>query len=240
MATGDRTDILARLKGAMPLWFGQSSPILDGVLSGFSVVAEWGYGLLQYAKLQTRVATATEGFLDLAAFDFLGRRIRRKPAQSDTVLRGVIQKEVLRTRATRTGVLQAIQDLTNSQATMFEPAYSFDTGGLDTTYLAYDEVGAWGSRDYPFQAFLNIQQPVGVGVPNVAGLDTSYGAFDGGGYSSLVDATAITGVVTNQDIYDTIEATRAAGVTMWVNIGSPPITGGHLDTDFYLDATLLA
>lgn len=239
MATGDNADVLARLKSVLPSWFPQSTPILDGVLSGFAQIGAWGYSLLQYTQAQTRIATATDGFLDLAAFDFFGLRVRRKAAQPDAVLRGVIKAEVLRERDTRRGMIKALTDLTGTPVSIFEPSYAYDTGGYNTYGLAFDETGAWGSRDLPFQMFITVVEPIGAGVPNVAGFDTGYGAW-GGGYSSLIDKNAITGNVTNQDIYDTVEATRAAGVTCWVNITTPPVHGAHLDIDFVLDTSQLS
>ncbi len=239
MAIGDVNDVLSRLKSVLPSWFPQSTPILDGVLSGFAQIGSWAYGLLQYTQAQTRVATATDGFLDLAAYDFFGLRVRRKAAQPDAVLRGVIKTEVLRERDTRRGMIKALIDLTGTPVSIFEPSYAYDTGGYDTTSLAFDTNGAWGSRDLPYQMFITVVEPIGAGVPNVAGFDTSYGAWNGG-YSSLIDKSAITGNITNQDIYDTVEATRAAGITCWVNITTPPVIGARLDIDFVLDTSLLS
>ena len=45
------------------------------------------YGLTAYARLQTRIATATDGFLDLISFDFFGRRCPGKPQESDAAFR---------------------------------------------------------------------------------------------------------------------------------------------------------
>lgn len=239
MAIGDGDNILSRLKSVLPAWWPQLTPILDAVLSGFATIGARGYAILQYARLQTRIATATDGFLDIAAFDFFGLRVRRRVSQSDSVLRKVIRDEVLRTRGTRPGIAKALLDLTGSPASIFEAYYAYDTGGWDTFSLAYDQFGAYGSRDLPYQMFINVVQPIGAGVPNVAGYDTSWAAW-GGGFSAYIDQTDITGTVTDQDIYDTIEATRAAGMTCWVNIGYPPTIGAHIDVDFVLDQSELA
>jgi hypothetical protein len=238
MATGDTNDVLARLKSVVPAWFPQSSPILDGVLSGFAQVGSWAYGLLQYTKAQTRIKTASDGFLDIALLDYFGNRIRRKLSQQDAVIRAEIPAEVLRERGTRAGMLKALLDLTGSPATIFEPGYAYDTGGYDSYSLAFDTNGGWGTYSLPYQMFITVVQPTGAGVPNVAGWDTTFGAWDGG-YSCFIDQSAITGTVTDQDIYDTIEATRAAGVTAWVNIGTLPHKHGRLGIDFILGSTQL-
>ncbi len=223
MAAGDRADMLDRLKSVLPPWFPSETPLLDGVLMAPAAVMAWAYGFLALTKLQTRIATATDRFLDLAAFDFFGLRVRRKPGQNDKSFRAVIPAEVLRARGTRDGILQAITDLTGGGATMFEPYYPFDTGGWDSYALGFDQAGGWGSRDMPYEVLIHADQPVGAGVPNAAGLDSSFAAWDGG-YSTLMDVSDITGTVTFQDIYDVIESTRAAGITCWVNISprSPP------------------
>ena len=239
MATGDDDDIKTRLMMVMPNWFGADAPIKDALVSGFAKIGSWGYAILQYAKAQTRISTATDFFLDLAAFDFFGMRVKRKTAQPDDVFRDVIRKEVLRERGTRRGMLKALRDLTGTDAVIFEPSYAFDTGGYDTYGLGYDIAGGWGSRNYPNQFFIRVVEPIGAGVPNVAGYDTIYGAFDGG-YSSFIDPTDIVGKVTQQDIYDTIEATRTAGVTCWVTIGPPLPKPAQLGIDFVLGTSALA
>lgn len=238
MATGDNNDILARLKSVIPPWFSQATPVLDAVLSTFAQIGSWGYGLLQFVKLQARVATATDIFLDLIAFDFFGFRVRRKASQLDADFRTVISNEVLRERGTRAGMLKALLDLTGSPARMFEVAYPYDTGGFDTFALGFDISGGWGSNDLPYQNFINVVQPIGAGVPLVAGYDTGYGAWDGG-FSSLIDANSIRGKVTDQDIYDTIEATRTAGVTYYVNIGQPTPPIARLGIEFILGSSQL-
>lgn len=137
MATGDRSDILSRLKAVLPSWWAASSPVLDGVLSGFSTVASWGYGLLVYTQLQTRILTATDGFLDLAAFDFFGPRLRRFKNETDTSLSARIRAEVLRPRVSRGATSQALKDLTGKAPIFFEPWNTGDAGGWDVGGFAY-------------------------------------------------------------------------------------------------------
>ena len=104
MATGDADDMLARIKATLPGWFPSDAPILDGLLYGFATSAAWVYGLITYAKLQTRVGTATDGFLDLIAFDFFGRRMRRG-TRSDALFRSAIIAELFRPRQTRQAII---------------------------------------------------------------------------------------------------------------------------------------
>src|ERR1700754_5054612 len=73
MSTGDVEDIFGRLRGYLPTrWFGSpsdSKPIRDAVLVGFAVVLSYLHDLYVYAKLQTRLATMTDGWLDMFAAD---------------------------------------------------------------------------------------------------------------------------------------------------------------------------
>ena len=84
MATGDQTDILNRLRSVLPPWFGTAAtPVLNAVLSGFASGAAAVYSLLAYVRLQTRLGTATDGFLDMIALDFFGRRFQRLGNEMD-------------------------------------------------------------------------------------------------------------------------------------------------------------
>jgi hypothetical protein len=71
------------------------------------------------------------------------------------------------------------------------------------------------------------------------GFGAIYGIGIGGGAFAFADLSKISCTVTNQDIYNSVEATRAAGVTAWVNIGPKPIQSGRLGFDFYLTTSQL-
>ena len=239
MATGDTNDIRKRLKAVLPLrWFPDKAPILDGVLTAFGTAASFIYSAISFAKLQTRISTASGMFLDIAAYDFFGRRIQRKTGQNDSSFAATIQAEVLRDRVTRAGVKKAVQDLTGSPVSIFEPFNPQDTGGFGICF-AFNAAGAWGSDDLPYTMFVNAIEPIGAGIPNLSGLNDSYGGFGAGAFA-FADVSKISGNVTNQDIYDAINTSRAAGITVWVKIGSPPLPQFHLDEDFVLDSSTLA
>jgi hypothetical protein len=75
MATGDTSDITARLKGALPArWFGDTAPIRDALLTGWATAHSFLYSLYLYAKLQTRILTRARR---LAGCD-RGRLLRRR------------------------------------------------------------------------------------------------------------------------------------------------------------------
>ena len=77
--TGDQQDMLARLRAVLPTrWFPDSAPVLDGLLSGLASGWSWVYQQLQYVKAQTRIATATDIWLDIIADDYFGSSLARR------------------------------------------------------------------------------------------------------------------------------------------------------------------
>lgn len=230
-------DVLVRLKKVLPAaWFPDESPDLDAILGGAATVALHGYDMLSDAKKQSRISTSAGGWLDLLAFDFFGLRFRRK-GRSDAAFRAAIIAEITRERATRRGVDRAVEDLTGKPATVFELFNPYDTGGLDTPYLGFDEIGRWGDLT-PFQFFVEAVQPTGAGIPDTGGLDELPGGLDTSP-GMLGALSFVRGAVTQSDIFATIEDNRAAGVRCWAQIGPMPVDGGRLDRDFILDQTPL-
>lgn len=220
------------------LAYAPAKGVIGNILQGAAAALSWIYTLIQYVARQTRRITTSDGFLDLGLFDFFALRIRRKPSQTDASVQALWKREVLRRRVTRTYVQEAVEDLTGTEVTIFEPFNPQDTGGIGAQWAFNEPACAWGSDAYPYTMFITAVEPIGAGIPNLSGFNDSYGGF-GAGQFALADQALTTGAVTNQDIYDMINFTRGAGVTCWVNIGPPPITGGRLDSSFYLDTTPL-
>ena len=143
---GDATDMLRRLKAVLPArWFADDSPILDGMLTGLSWGWTWVYGLLTYVRAQTRIATATDVWLDIIAQDFFATRVFRRPSELDNVLRRRIQRELVRERGTRAAVISVLTDLTGRMPQVFEPARPADTGGYGSATAG----GAGGGLGVP-------------------------------------------------------------------------------------------
>jgi len=130
---GDQSDFLRRLKSALPPWFGTNTPIMDAVLSGPSSSFSIIYSLIKYATNQTRLKTATDGWLDLAARDFFALGFRRRTNEPDAAYQARILAEIIRPRVTRAAVSKAVQDLTGIAPIIFEPARVFDTGAFGTS-----------------------------------------------------------------------------------------------------------
>jgi len=137
MAKGDQQDLYQRLRAQLPPWFGDaaSSPILNGLLQGLAYGWAYFYALLVYARLQTRIKTATDGWLDMIASDFFGLTLQRKTGQSDASFRANIVANLFRERGTRNAIIKVLTDLTGRPPTIIEPSRPMDTGvygGSDT------------------------------------------------------------------------------------------------------------
>jgi len=240
MATGDQKDVAGRLVSILPpSWFPDPAANKWSLLQGFANVASWCFNLIAFAKLQTRISTATGVFLDLIAFDYFGRGFLRKRGQPDNSFSIGIKREVLRPRQTRAAIIEAVNDLTQTPVTVFEPWNAGDSGGFGRAFAFNEPTAAWGSNAYPYTIFVTAVEPAGAGIPGLSGFNDSWSGFGAGAFF-FADLSTVSGLVTNQDIFNAIERSRAAGVTCWVNIGPPPIVGGRLDVDFYLDNTPLS
>jgi hypothetical protein len=235
MAVGDQNDMAARLRAVLPGgWFADadSTPVLSGLLAGLGSVLAQVFGLLGYVQLQTRLLTATDGFVDLAAQDFLGFTVVRRPNESDYGFALRIQHEVLRPRLTRAAIIEACQDLTGNTPALFEPSNIRDTGAWDEGAFGWDSGGGWGDLNCPFQIFVTIErgtapdigalQAATLGKPS--GWDEPLGGWDEGAFAW--SALSIGGV-TDTQIYAAIAGVMASGCTAWVRIvnGAPLVLG---------------
>jgi hypothetical protein len=134
MATGDQQDMLGRLQALLPRgWFGDAPPILTALLTGFAAIFANVYAVLAYAKLQLRIATATDGWLDIISADFFGSTLPRRTGESDTAFRNRITVNLFRERATRKAVVQVLTTLTGRAPIIVEPRRPLDTGGYGGT-----------------------------------------------------------------------------------------------------------
>jgi hypothetical protein len=219
MATGDATDMLTRLKALLPKgWFPDTAPVRDALLSGFAWTLSLIYSLIQYAQLQTRIATATGGFLDLISYDFFGNNLPRNSQEMDAPFRSRIIATLFRPKATRPGMIAVITALTGRAPIIFEPARPLDTGAYGASICGYNVAGGYGSLMLRTQFFMTAFRPASSGIPFIAGYGSpsaGYSIPSRGEYASLQD---IRGAVTDLDIYATIAATKAEGTTAWVNL----------------------
>lgn len=152
---GDGNDMQQRLRLTLPThWFGEVAPVLDGLLAGLAAAWSSLYSLLQLAQLQTRIATATGDFLDLAAIDFFAQWFARRTAESDSSFRARLAWAMRRERATRAALVDtALQAGFTVQ--IFEAARPADTGAYNAAAgLAWNTTGGWGSMAMPFECLV--------------------------------------------------------------------------------------
>lgn len=218
--TGDQSDIYGRLRGYLPRWFGDTPPVINAVLQGLAYGLAYVYSLYAYAKLQTRVLSATDGWLDMIAADFFGSSILRKANQSDASFRGTIILNLFRERATRNGMIKVLKDLTGRTPQIIEVTRPIDTGVYGGPMIGYGAAGAYGSLLMPYQCFVIAYRPLGTGIPSVAGYGISTGGYGQASQAEWASLSMIQGGVADADIYAAIEATRPAGTTVWTNISS--------------------
>jgi hypothetical protein len=194
MATGDQNDCYNRLKAVMPPWFGDPSqtPIINALLQGIAYALSFVYSLWAYAALQTRIKTATDGWLDMIAGDWFGAFLQRRQGQSDASYRALILAWILRERGTRNGVIKVLQDVTGRTPVVFEPNRPIDAGAYSTLMWGYNRAGGYGTQS----------------LPRNAALVTAFRPLNGSQQFGVQDA----------DIYSAVEAVRPAGTTMWVQL----------------------
>jgi hypothetical protein len=220
MATGDQSDIFSRIKSVLPRWFGPASPLLDALLQGLASASAFVFSLYVYARLQTRILTATDGWLDMVAADFFGAALLRSSNQSDASFRARIIINLFRERGTRNAVAKVLLDLTGRAPIIFEPQRPADTGAYRAPNSGYGVAGGYGSMLIPFQAFVQAYRPASTGIPFIAGYGTApggYGVASQADYASLAQSTS---AVSDADLYAAIDSVKPAGSVVWARISS--------------------
>lgn len=219
MATGDQSDIFARLKSILPGWFGSTSPIVDALLQGYANAAAWVYSLYAYAKLQTRIRTATDGWLDMIAADYFGPAIQRQPGQTDASFRTVILANVLQQKATRQALYNALLNLTGRAPLIIEPMRPGDTGGYGVA-CGYGAGGSYGSVVIPFQCFVVAYRSLTGGIPYVAGYSNPPAGYATPSQADYASLQQVIGTTQDAAIYAAIENVRPAGTIVWTRISN--------------------
>lgn len=218
MSTGDQADMFGRLKNLLPLgWFGDNNPVRDALLWGYAQALSWGFTLYLYAKSQTRIKTATDGWLDLIGLDFFGNNLLRLSGQSDASYLNRILINIFRERGTRHGIDQVLFDLTGRHPLIIEPAKPDDCGCLGLT-LGLGVAGPLGSTSCPYQAFVTAYRPAGNGAGGWPGIHTNW--FGLSVTSGLIPSVQLAPAVSDADIIAALEATKMYGSTIWYRISN--------------------
>ena len=230
MTTGSSSDIVSRVRKLIPRgWFQWGAPIRDAILGGLSDSSAWLYNFIGYARAQTRLATAYGIWLDILAYDFLGRTLTRG-GSPDATFRALIQATILQERVTRKGMIAAVTTLTGHAPWVFEPWNTFDTGAYSSPNVGGSKYGSmgygigqggYGNMNLPGQAFMKVTRSASSGVPGVGGYGNNIGGYGSGSVEYAGPQIALGGV-TNDMINRLISLTKPTGSTMWVAVGVFP------------------
>jgi hypothetical protein len=218
--TGDVADLVARFKSVLPArWFGDTTPILDAVVTGLATAWSSLYGLLAAVKAQARIATASGKFLDITATDYFGNSLPRRAGEADAAFSARIRANLVLPRATRAGLAYALENLTGRTPLVFEPLNASDTGGYNAGSLGYGAAGAYGSRNLPFQFFVTAYRPNTTPVSNAGGYNAGPG-----GYNTApmfyADTAQAPGAVDDAEIYTAAASVLPAASIAWMNISN--------------------
>jgi hypothetical protein len=218
--TGDVRDMLARLKLVLPArWFADTTPVLDAVLSAFAAGWSGMYDLLQSVRLQSRLATASGIFLDMAAADYLGSDLPRRAGEADSSYSARIRANLLEPRATRAGVAQALLNLTGRAPIIFEPLNATDTGGYNSFTLGYGLAGGYGCASLPYQFFVTAFRPNATPVSHAGGYNAGPGGF-GMAPMFYAQAAGLGGAATDAEIRGAIAAVLPTTAIAWTKISN--------------------
>ena len=146
-------------------WFSISDfSFIKAVMSGFAQCMSFFYANIQYAKVQTRINTANDGFLDLISGDFLGNAVPRLPNEVDSVYRARIMANVFLKKVTKPAIQYAVTSLFPDKVVNVEIFES--VSGMTIPNLAtpigheevprYDYSGRYGSILQPYETWINI------------------------------------------------------------------------------------
>jgi hypothetical protein len=155
---GLNSNIVLRLQKWLPDgWFPNNiGTRIFATLAGFSADLTPVWAQIIYTKLQTRIKTATDGFLDLISWDFFGPTLPRNTNEIDTAFRTRILANLLRPRVTRQGMITTLTLLTGRAPRVFEPKRPMDTGGWGgNPFGGYGVAGGYSNPAIqPFQAMI--------------------------------------------------------------------------------------
>ena len=219
MFSGDQLSFLNLfLNDQLPLGqFDETDPVVRALANAFAEPSAFNFEQLAFVAAQARIGSATDGYLDLVAQDYLGAgKFPRRASESDGSYRPRIEAEIFRPRVTRDAIANAVAALaTGVSASIFEPNRPADVGCLNVQgaggfYLGRDKLGSY---DIPFEFFIDVNRPVIISNPTpIPGL--------GFGYLSATTylAEALVPTITDAEVYSTISRSLAAGVTAWVKI----------------------
>ncbi|MFM0155700.1 hypothetical protein [Paraburkholderia sediminicola] len=215
---GDKNDFFTRLKAQIPASWFKSSPNFDATLQGPAWAMSTIYAQITYAALQTRIKTATDGYLDLISNDFFGNELPRLANETDGAFRARILANLFVKGPTRGNMSAVLKLITGRVPDIFEPSNTTDSGGWDGAFYWDTGVGKWGAP-MPYQSFVTAYRPI-TNAQSLGELDSWRWSFDS--YGAWSDAPITS--VTDAAIIAAVESTRMTGTVVWLRIANNPVT----------------
>jgi len=217
LGVGTEGNIFDRLLSLLPNWYSDGTPILSALLQGIAYTYSFIYSLIRYATYQTRISTATGGWLDMIAYDYYGNSLVRGPVQSDDSFRREILMGLFQEKATRKAINNVVFQLTGSTPRIFEPLRVPDTGAYGAPNFGYGLAGGYGSDLLPYQAFIKVKALPRVGIPFIAGYGSSVGAYRTPSQEEYFPIGSLVSQVTDAQIYSALDKTKPVATILWVN-----------------------
>lgn len=219
MAKGDKNDFYARLRSLLPTgWFADNSPLLNSVLVGAAQTLALCYALYRYGHKQTRISTATDGWLDMAANDFFGDALQRQVDMTDDVFRKQTMNHLFRECGTRQAIIRVLKEMTGKTPVVFEPQRPEDTGSYGGPALGYGTAGGYGSLMMPYQAFVIVRRHHFSALPYIAGYHTTPSGYRMPSRGQYVSLDKFRGEVTDAQIYAAVAEVKLEGTLVWVRL----------------------
>ena len=239
--TGSVPDMVSRLRAVMPVsWFpitapdaaASATPILDALLSGIGQAWSFCYALMVFVRQQTRISTATGGFLDMICTDLFGNVLKRGVGEADAAFQSRIQANLLLPRATRDALAKTLLTLLGRAPSIFEPWRAADTGGYGGRLSA--AAGGGGGYGTPALALGSLSMPFQylVAVPGAAGsiLRESEATFiDANDLMQIAPRHVLRPIFTNRVLTGSLIETRGFNLIKdsigWTSWNLPPPGG---------------
>ena len=219
MATGDNEDMKARLLRLLPpAWFSEDSPFLNAALELCAAGLSWCYALYEYARKQTRLLTASNGWLDLIAYDFFGHQMRRWAGEEDDVYRFRIQNRLFRESGTRKSIEDVVMGMTGYAPDVFEPQRPLDTGGYNMPANGYGRAGRYGSVMHPCQAFIRVTMPPLEIHASIAGYNASPSGYSVKARGAYMQASTVNRGLEDASVFSAIADAKSEGTIIWVRL----------------------
>lgn len=201
---GSAADFARRVRSLLPSgWFpaapvsdqDEQAPVLAAFLLGFGAVFAGAWTLLRQVAAQTRLASMSGAFLDMAAADYFGGTgLLRRKGEVDAAYRVRIRDSLVAARNTRAAVAAATTAVTGAVPRIIEPMSGQDCHAYGRSGLA----AAGGG--YGFGAS-----------------DLRYGSLRGGQFfieTAQGDAAGVSAVAA------AVARVKAAGVVAWIRVES--------------------